>query len=78
MLTEDEMFLYAASYCWQLSVEVVHPNEYIRGVFLSRGTRRHFWGPLGAVKYLTSEQFFLYLEQMEQKLDGKVEKECKK
>ncbi len=64
MLTEDELYLYAASRGWLASVEVIHADEYVRGVFLTRGSTEHFWGPLGAVRRLTPEQVFVYLERL--------------
>lgn len=64
MLTEDELYLYAASRGWLVSVEMLHADDYVRGVFLTRGHYEHFWGPLRAVQRLSPEQVFVYLEQL--------------
>jgi hypothetical protein len=65
MLSEDEMYLYAVSCGWMLTVELLHAREYIRGVFLTRASLKHFWGPIGAVQRLPAEEFFAYLEDLE-------------
>jgi hypothetical protein len=65
MLSEDTIFLYARSRAWTACVEFLHAGEYIRWVILERGTKRHQWGPLGAVQRLSVEEFFAYLEGLE-------------
>ncbi len=69
MLTEDELYLYAASRGWLASVELLYADDYVRGVFLARGNNEHFWGPLRAVQRLTPEQVFAYLEQLNEGQD---------
>lgn len=65
MITEDEIWFYAAACGWRATVEYLHAGESIRGVFLERGEQVHLWGPVGAVRNLSTEQFFAYLEYLE-------------
>ena len=65
MLTEYDIYLYAASCGWAASLELVHADDYVMGVFLTRGEKITLLGPLGAVICMTGEQFFDSLERLE-------------
>ncbi len=65
MLNEYDIYLYAAARAWTATIDFLHPDEYLRGVFLTRGTRTQLLGPLGAIAQLNGEQFFALLEQLE-------------
>jgi hypothetical protein len=48
MLSEDEIYLYAASFGWMACFDFLHAGEYVRWVFLERGSQVHPWGPSSA------------------------------
>lgn len=65
MLTQYDIYLFAASRGWTATIDLLHPREYIQGVFLSRSARTTLLGPLGALQQMTVEQFFDLLEQLD-------------
>jgi hypothetical protein len=62
MLSEDEIYLFAASRGVLATVDWLHAGEGLRGVFFTQGASTCLLGPLSAVQQMTAEQFLTCLE----------------